>query len=114
MFHGLPCPCARLGGTLLSRFHARACPCLLCKTGFAASMPQRPFWAVGRRLSAVNVKLTIRLGIGPSLLGFARGGVGMSPGLLARNEGGLLRPSFFFWRLASCGDPDLARQRQAA
>jgi len=34
---------------------------------------------------------------------------------IGANEGGLFsEPSFFLWRLASCGDPDLALQRQAA
>src|ERR1700682_930696 len=182
MFHSLPCPCARLGGTLLSRFRARALPCLFCKTGFAASMPQGAFPGGRRRLCAVKVKLTMRLGVGagaasvsalelspvfsarvpqkwmPVLrseqtqvmdrehflsanrkstlpenalgptrllhrrcqtgLVVARGGVGMSPGFLVREDqhgrGRASQASLFLWRLASCGDPDLALQRQAA
>src|SRR5882757_8411455 len=112
MFHNSPCPCARLGGTLLSRFRARACLCLFCKTGFAASMPQGLFRAVGGGFSPVNVKLTMRLGIGGGLLMsarsmladpskgsarllhrwrqtglvVARGGVGMSPVFPARED----------------------------
>src|SRR6266851_5176332 len=44
-------------------------------------------------------------------LAVARGGVGCHPGSLREkigaNEGGLSQSSpFFFWRLASCGDPD--------
>src|SRR5260221_9868295 len=68
MFHNSPGPCARLGGTLLSRFRARAFLCLLCRTGFAASMPRAPFPGGRRRLSAVKVKLTMWLGIGAGLL----------------------------------------------
>ena len=45
MFHARPCPGARLGGTVLSRFCARAFPCLLCRRGFAASMPRARFRA---------------------------------------------------------------------
>src|SRR5258705_4448595 len=68
MFHNSPGPCARLGGTLLSRFRARAFLCLFCRTGFAASMPWAPFPGGRRRLSAVKVKLTMWLGIGAALL----------------------------------------------
>ena len=68
MFHNSPGPCARLGGTLLSRFRARAFLCLFCRTGFAASMPRAPFPGGRGRLSAVKVKLTMRLGIGAGLL----------------------------------------------
>src|SRR5258708_26182375 len=76
MFHNSPGPCARLGGTLLSRFRARAFLCLLCKTGFAASMPRAPFPGGRRRLCAVKVKLTMRLGIGAGLLGSAHSNAG--------------------------------------
>src|SRR3984893_7365703 len=112
MFHSLPCPCARLGATLLSRFRARALPCLFCKTGFAASMPEGAFRGGRRRHCAVNVKLTMRLEIAAGLLMsaisdarrflqgsakllcrrrqtglvVARGGGGMSPGFLVRED----------------------------
>ena len=55
-----PCPRAWLAGTYLSRFCARAFPCLLCRTGFAASMPGDALWPLRRGLCVVNVKLTTR------------------------------------------------------
>src|ERR1035437_9045770 len=96
------------------------------------------------RLCAVNVKLTMQLGIGAGLLVsahsnsrvfsrgrrvllhrvvqtglvVARGGVGCRPGAscekISTDEGGLLRPSLFLWRLAVCGAPVLPPPRQAA
>ena len=43
MFHSGASPCSWLDGTHLSRFCARAFPGLLCRTGFAASMPRARF-----------------------------------------------------------------------
>ena len=126
MFHSWPCPRVRLGGTVLSRFRARAFPWLLCRTGFAASMPRPRFRPCGRRLCAVKVKLTMSLADRRAaasvralqLAGFlqvagevgtqaasnslviARGGVGMSPGpgaeRSARRGRVFSAPSLFF------------------
>ena len=57
-----------LGGTHLSRFRARALPWLLCRRGFAASMPWRRFRLPWRRLCVVNVKLTMRFACADPLL----------------------------------------------
>src|SRR5260370_31605502 len=66
------CSCDWLGGTDLSRFRAPAFPGLFCKAGFAASMPWACFRAPERRIYAVNVKLTMRVGLGAGLLASTR------------------------------------------
>src|ERR1700687_1391874 len=68
MFHDATSSGARLGGTSLSRFRPGAFPWLLCKTGFAASMPRRRYRAIGGGFCSVKVKLTKGLGIGAGLL----------------------------------------------
>ena len=51
-------PGVRSGGTVLSRFCARAFPCLFCRRGFAASMPPARFRAADAVICVVNVKFT--------------------------------------------------------
>ena len=59
VFHARSSSPAGLGGTHLSRFCARAVPCSLCRTGFAASMPGTAIWPREAWLCVVNVKLTM-------------------------------------------------------
>ena len=65
MFHVIALPRRlRSAGHFCPAFAQAHSPRLLCRTGFAASMPGTAFCALRRRLCGVNVKLTMRLAAG--------------------------------------------------